>query len=65
MGEGQERKRRSNLIETRHQYPSKPTVWDAVEQPPQTTPTTSTPKTVREVIIRYEIKRMARCHSKV
>ncbi len=46
------------LASKRRSYPRQATVWDVVERSPQTAPTTSTYKTVREVIIRYGIGRI-------
>jgi hypothetical protein len=55
--------RRSKLIGSKRQYPTKAAAWDAVERVPQPVPTASAQKTVREVIIRYEIVRMPTRHS--
>lgn len=51
-------KRRSKLIGTRQQYPTKAAAWKAVERLPTRTTEEPTGDTVRSVIARYEMDRM-------
>jgi integrase len=52
------RKRRSKLIGTKQQYPTKAAAWDAVEKFPKAAATEHAHETMREVIARYEVERM-------
>ena len=55
--------RRSKLIGTKQQYPTKADVWKAVERLQIGRVKTTTGETVRDVIMRYEEERMPRRHS--
>ena len=56
-------KRRSKLLGTKLQYPTKAAAWKTVERLQLGQSTTNNGETVRAVIARYEIERMPRRHS--
>ena len=56
-------KRRSKLIGTKQQYPTKADVWKTVERLQIGRVKATTGETVRDVITRYEAERMPRRHS--
>src|SRR5215469_8153796 len=56
-------KRRSKLIGTKQEYPTKAAAWEAVEHLDVGKPKTQNGETVRSVIARYEAERMPSRHS--
>jgi integrase len=56
-------KRRSKLIGTKQQYPTKAAAWRAVERPVVGQPETKNGDTLRDVVTRYEAERMPSRHS--
>lgn len=56
-------KRRSKLIGTRQQYPTKAAAWQAAERLPIRATNNSTGATVRDLVARYQAERMPSRHS--
>jgi len=56
-------KRRSRLIGTKHDFPTKASAWDEVERQAIVKPKTSPGETMQDLIRRYETERMPARHS--